>query len=61
LNCPVAPPDDVDAIASAIRDLLERWRAGRLSVDVSFDPVASEFDITQTSRRLGDVLARACV
>jgi glycosyltransferase involved in cell wall biosynthesis len=60
LNCPVAPPDDVDAIASAIHDLLERWRAGRLSVDASFDRIASEFDVAHTSRRLGDVLARAC-
>jgi glycosyltransferase involved in cell wall biosynthesis len=60
LNCPVAPPDDVDAIAAAIQDLLKQWRAGGLSVDVSFDRIASEFDIAHTSRRLGEVLARAC-
>jgi glycosyltransferase involved in cell wall biosynthesis len=60
LQCPVVPPDDVNAIASAISDLLGRWRKGILTVDNSFDAVAAAFDIRNTSRLLSDVLARAC-
>jgi hypothetical protein len=59
LGCAVAPPDDVAAIASALRDLVRRWRAGTLAVPDSFDQVAAEFDIRRTTARLHDVLAGA--
>lgn len=59
LGCAVVPPDDVAAIASALNDLVSRWRAGRLCVSDSFDRVAAEFDITRTARLLHDVLRRA--
>jgi glycosyltransferase involved in cell wall biosynthesis len=60
LQCPIVPPDDTNAIASAISDLLGRWRSGTLAVDASFAATAAEFDIRNTSRLLSDVLARAC-
>jgi glycosyltransferase involved in cell wall biosynthesis len=60
LRCPIVPPDDVSAIASAISDLLGRWRDGTLAVDESFDATAAEYEIRNTSRLLSDVLARAC-
>jgi len=59
LGCPVAPPEDVAAIASALRDLVRCWRAGTLAVPDSFDPVAAEFDMRRTTARLHDVLAGA--
>jgi glycosyltransferase involved in cell wall biosynthesis len=60
LHCPIVQPDDTNAIASAISDLLGRWRSGTLAVDTSFAATAAEFDIRNTSRLLSDVLARAC-
>ena len=60
LQCPIVPPDDANAIASALSDLLGRWRSGTLAVDASFAATAAEFDIRNTSRLLSDVLARAC-
>ena len=59
LGCPVAPPDDVDAIAAALADLVRRWREGTLAVGASFEGVAAEFDISRTARVLHDVLIRA--
>jgi len=59
LGAHVAPPDDVSAIASALRDLVARWRAGTLDVAPSFDAVAAEYDIRNTARRLDGVLQRA--
>jgi hypothetical protein len=59
LGCPVAPPDDVAAIALALGDLVDRWRAGTLDVGGSFDEVAAEFDIRRTAHLLHDVMIRA--
>ena len=59
LGCPVAPPHDVEAIASALADLVGRWREGTLDVGASFDGVAAEFEIARTARALHDVLIRA--
>ena len=59
LGCPVASPDDVDAIATAIASLVRRWREGTLAVGASFDSVAAEFEISRTARVLEDVLVRA--
>jgi glycosyltransferase involved in cell wall biosynthesis len=59
LGCEVAPPDDVDAIAARVRALIERWRAGALTVGPEFDRVAAEFDIRCTARQLHDVMTRA--
>jgi glycosyltransferase involved in cell wall biosynthesis len=59
LGCAVAPPEDVSAIASALRDLVRSWRAGTLAVSQSFDRVAAEFDVRRTTARLRDVLAAA--
>jgi len=59
LRCPIVPPDDANAIASAISDLLRGWRDGTLAVDQSFDAIAAEYDIRNTSKLLSDVLARA--
>jgi glycosyltransferase involved in cell wall biosynthesis len=59
LECPVAPPDDVAAISAALADLVRRHRDGTLAVADSFDRVAAEFDIAQTTGLLHDVLTRA--
>ena len=59
LGCPVAPPNDVAAIASELGRLVARWREGRLQVGEAFDRVAAEFDISRTTRLLHDVLTRA--
>jgi len=59
LGCPVAPPDDVDAIANALAGLVRRWREGTLAVGESFDAVAAGFEIGRTARALHDVLIRA--
>jgi hypothetical protein len=59
LGCGTAPPDDVDAIQSAVTDLVRRWRQGTLSVEPHFDRVAGEFDIRRTVTQLNGVLTRA--
>jgi hypothetical protein len=59
LGCAIAPPDDVDAIASALSDLVQRSREGTLSVGPQFDRVAGEFDIRRTVTQLHAVLTRA--
>jgi hypothetical protein len=59
LGCPVAPPDDVAAIASVLDGLVEQWRAGTLGVSESFDRVAAEFDIRATAGLLNAALTRA--
>ena len=60
LGCPVAPPDDVDAIASALAGLVRRWREGTLAVGESFDGVAAEFDI-EPHRAASPRRADACL
>ena len=52
-------PLDVDAIASALSDLVQRSREGTLSVGPQFDRVAGEFDIRRTVTQLHAVLTRA--
>ena len=59
LGCPVAPPDDVAAIAAALGDLVRQARAGALNVSESFDRVAAEFEIGRVAARFNDVLLRA--
>jgi len=59
LGCPVAQPDDADAIRSALAELIRRWREGTLDVGASFDRVAAGFDIRATTALLHDVLIRA--
>ena len=59
LGCAIAPPDDADAIASALSDLVHRSREGTLSVGPQFDRVAGEFDIRRTVTQLNAVLTRA--
>jgi glycosyltransferase involved in cell wall biosynthesis len=59
LVCRTAPPDDVDAIETAIVCLLRQWREGTLSVSPEFDRVASEFDIRHTTAQLAGLLTRA--
>ena len=59
LGCPVAPPEDVPGIASAVADLLRRHRDGALDVGAAFDAVAAEYDIRRTARLLHDVMIRA--
>ena len=59
LGFEVAAPEDVDGIASRVRTLVERWRAGALEVAPEFDRVAAEFDVRCTARQLHDVMTRA--
>lgn len=55
----VAPPDDVEAIAAAIADLIRDWRAGVLRAGPAFDAVSREYDIRETTAALDAVLTRA--
>jgi glycosyltransferase involved in cell wall biosynthesis len=59
LGCPVAPPDDIAAIAAALADLVRQSRAATLGVSESFDRVAAEFEIGRIAARFNDVLIRA--
>ena len=59
LGCRTAPPEDVDAIETAIICLLRQRREGALSVSPEFDRVASEFDIRHTTAQLAGLLTRA--
>jgi len=59
LGCPVASPDDEDAMVTLLRRLVDRWRNGGLTVGSEFDRVAAEFDIRCTARQLSDVLVSA--
>lgn len=56
LGYPVVPPDDVDAIATALRELLQRHRAGHLAPSPQHDSVAARFDIATTTRSFAAVL-----
>jgi len=60
LGFQAAPPDNVNAIASNLQALLERWGAGTLDVPVSFDEVAAEFDIRRTTAQLDAILSCTC-
>jgi Glycosyl transferase 4-like domain/Glycosyl transferases group 1 len=59
LGCPVAPPDDAAAIASALDALIGHWRAGALRVPPSFHRVAGDYAIERTTAQLNGVLVRA--
>jgi Glycosyl transferase 4-like domain len=59
LGCPTAPPDNVEAIQTAVTCLVRQWRDGTLSVPPQFDRVASEFDIRRTATQLSGALTRA--
>jgi hypothetical protein len=59
LGCPVAPPDDIAAIAAALADLVRQWRTATLGVSETFDHVAAEFEIGRIAARFDEVLVRA--
>jgi glycosyltransferase involved in cell wall biosynthesis len=56
MELPIAPPDDVEAIASAVARLLDAWQANTLHVAPAFDAVAAEYDIGRTSALFAGVL-----
>lgn len=60
LGYPVIPPDDEQAIASAIDTLLTTYRQGRLHVSAQHDAVARQYDIRRTTAAFAQVLER-CV
>jgi glycosyltransferase involved in cell wall biosynthesis len=55
----VVPPDDVTAIAGALRELLKAHAAGRLVASLQHDSVTERFSVTRTTRRFADVLDQA--
>jgi hypothetical protein len=59
LGCATAPPDNEDAIAAALSDLVQQSRNGTLSVGAQFDFVAGEYDIRRTVSQLSAVFTRA--
>lgn len=59
LQCPAVPPDDVEGIASALSELIRRWRSHTLEPPASSGQVAAEYDIRCTASQLNDVLRRA--
>jgi glycosyltransferase involved in cell wall biosynthesis len=56
LGCPVASPNDTDAIMQILAELVEAWKAGTLSVNDSYPSVASEYDIRNTTRQIDTLL-----
>lgn len=56
LGCPVAAPDDTQAIAEALRTLISQWQAGTLSVTPQYEMVAAEYHITHTIERFEAIL-----
>jgi glycosyltransferase involved in cell wall biosynthesis len=59
LGYPVVAPDDQDAIAAAIDQLLAASAAGTLAPSDQHDAVARAYDIRETSRVFADVLEEA--
>jgi glycosyltransferase involved in cell wall biosynthesis len=59
LECPIAPPDDVRAIAAALEHLIDCWKNRTLAIGAAFETVSAEYDIRRTAALLADVLARA--
>jgi glycosyltransferase involved in cell wall biosynthesis len=57
LGCPLAPPDEAEAIARALAGLLDLRQAGKLKVSPQFAEVAGEYDIRHTARLFDQVLA----
>jgi hypothetical protein len=55
----IASPDDEAGIRVVLRDVLSRWKEGRLDVDTEFDRVAAEYEITRTAAAFSGVLTRA--
>ena len=55
----VAAPDDEGAVRIALRDLVGRWREGRLGVAPDFDRVVADYDIAKTTAVFSEVLTRA--
>ena len=55
----IASPDDEAAIRVVLRDVLSRWKEGRLDVGADFDRVAAEYDIRRTAATFSGVLTRA--
>ncbi|RJR32893.1 MAG: hypothetical protein C4567_17755 [Deltaproteobacteria bacterium] len=56
LRCPIAPPDDPQAIARAVGTLLDLHHAGRLEVSPAYDAAAGRYDIRQTTKVLDGIL-----
>jgi glycosyltransferase involved in cell wall biosynthesis len=49
VNCPIAAPDDVPAIAAAVEKLLVKWRDGRLKLPFQFEQAASKYELNRTA------------
>jgi glycosyltransferase involved in cell wall biosynthesis len=60
LGYPVIPPDDEQAIASAIEALLAARREGRLQESAQHAAVAQQYDIRRTTAAFAEVL-NGCV
>jgi glycosyltransferase involved in cell wall biosynthesis len=58
LGYPVVPPDDVPAIQSAIEQLLNAKRDGRLGAASGHRSVAESYDIRRTTASFAEILAR---
>jgi glycosyltransferase involved in cell wall biosynthesis len=56
LGCQVAAPDDVEAIARVLADLVETWRAGNLSVGADYLSAAADYDIRRISHEFDALL-----
>jgi glycosyltransferase involved in cell wall biosynthesis len=56
LSYPVAPPDDEQAIASAVESLLAQHTAGALATSAQHGTVSRRYEISCTARAFNDVL-----
>jgi glycosyltransferase involved in cell wall biosynthesis len=56
LGCPVASPDDTDAIVRILAELVEAWETGTLNVSAAYSSVALEYDIRNITRQIDTLL-----
>jgi glycosyltransferase involved in cell wall biosynthesis len=56
LHCPIAAPDDPQAIAREVETLLDLHQAGRLEVSPAYDAAARQYDIRKTTKVLDGIL-----
>jgi glycosyltransferase involved in cell wall biosynthesis len=57
LGCPVAEPNDVEAIAEVVETLLAQWQSGKLVAGERFHTVASRYGIAATTALLDQAIS----
>ena len=56
LECPVVSPTDIKSIACVIVEMLQKWKEGNLYVSQTFEKIAGEYHIRQTTKMMDAIL-----